>query len=94
MAVIKMTWSGLRRIEPEAYAMDRFKVHLRVGFKVFPQFGNENVHAPAEEVIVFAPDIKQDFLSFEDAVGVFAEELQQIGFFLGEVEDLGTNGEL
>ena len=89
-----MARSGLLGVESEADAMDSFEVHLWVGFKIFPQFGNEYVHAPAEEIVVFAPDVEQDLFSFKDAVGVFAKKFQQIGFFLGQIEDFGADGEL
>ena len=86
--------SALGRVEPEAYPMNGFQVDLWVGLEILPQFGDEHVHAAAQEIIVFPPDIEQDLLSFQDAIGMFAKEFQQIGFLLGKVEDFPADGEL
>ena len=84
----------LRRVETESDAVDRLEVDLRIGFKVFAEFGDEHIHASPQEIVVFAPDIEQDLLSLEDTVGMLAKEFQQIGFFLGQIEYLGADGEL
>ena len=81
------------RIEPEAHAVDGFQVDLWVGFKIFSQFGDEHIHAPAQEIVVLAPNVQQDFFSFQDTIGMFAKKFQEVGFFLGEVEDIGADGE-
>src|SRR6185312_9253303 len=84
----------LRRVESESNAMDGLQINVRIGLKVFSKLGDEHVHAPAQEVVVFAPNVEQYLLPFQNAVGVFAKEFQEIGFLLREVEDFGADGEL
>src|ERR1700743_3489159 len=78
----------LWRIESESYSMDRFQVDMGVGLEIFPQFGDEHIHASAQEIVVLAPYIQQDLFSFEDPVGVFAKEFQEVCLFLGKIKDL------
>ncbi len=46
--------------------MNGFEYHFGVGLKVFAQFGDKNIHAAAQEVIVFSPYIQQYFFSFQN----------------------------
>ncbi len=66
--------------------MNGFQHHIGVSFEIFAELGHENVHAPAEEIVILTPYIEQYFLPFEDMVGVLAQELEQVGLFLGEGE--------
>src|SRR6185437_5615437 len=84
----------LRRVEPESDAVYGLQINVRIGLEVFAELGDEHVHAPAQEVVVFAPNVEQYLLPFQNAVGVFAKEFQEIGFLLREVEDFGADGEL
>jgi hypothetical protein len=45
------------RIKTEPNAMDCLQVDLGVGFKVFSEFGDEYVHASAEEIVILTPDV-------------------------------------
>jgi len=54
----KMAASDLRRIEAEPHSMDRLQVDLWICFEIFSQFGDEYIHTPAQEIVVFAPDIQ------------------------------------
>jgi hypothetical protein len=77
-----------RNVKAETNAMYSFQYDGTVGFEVFSQFGNENVHAPAQEVVVFPPDIEEHFFPFEDFIWVFAEKKEEVSLFLGEVDRL------
>jgi hypothetical protein len=63
-----------RRIEAEPDTVDGLEVDLWVGLEVFAKLGDEYVHASAEEIIVFSPDVEQNFLPLEDTVGMLAKE--------------------
>jgi hypothetical protein len=56
--------SDLRRIESEPDTMDGLQIDLGICFEILPQFGDEYIHAPAQEIVIFAPDIQQHFLPF------------------------------
>ena len=43
--------------------MDRFQHDPRIGFEMFAEFSNENIHA-AQEIIVFSPYVQQNFFLF------------------------------
>jgi hypothetical protein len=49
--------SDLRRIEPESDTMDGLQIDLGICFEILPQFGDEYIHAPAQEIVIFTPDI-------------------------------------
>ena len=52
--------------------MDGFQVNMGIRFEVFSEFGDENVHAPAQEIIVFAPNVQKHFLPSQHPVGMQA----------------------
>lgn len=84
----------LRRVEPESNAMDGLQVDMRIGLEVFAEFGDENIHTASQEIVVLAPNVEQYLLSFENAVGMFAKEFQEIGFFLREIKDFRADSKL
>jgi len=45
------------RIKAEPNAMDRLQVDLGIGFKIFSELGDEYIHASAQEIIIFTPDV-------------------------------------
>ncbi len=45
-------------VEAKSHPMDGLQVDLRVRFKVFSELGDEYVHASAQEIIVFPPDVQ------------------------------------
>ena len=49
---------------------------------MFPEFGNKNIHATAQEVVIFSPHIRKDIFSFECFIGIVAEIFKQVGFLL------------
>src|SRR6185312_7763450 len=80
--------SDHRRVETETDAVGRFEVDLRIRFEVLSEFGNENVHASAEKVVVLTPDIEEHFFPFQDAVRMFAKEFEQVRLLLGQIKEL------
>jgi hypothetical protein len=44
-------------IKTESNAMDCLQVDLGIGFKVFSELGDEYVHASAQEIVIFTPDV-------------------------------------
>ena len=44
-------------IQPEAHSMDSFYVNRFVGFKIFSEFGNKNIHTSAQKIVIFSPHI-------------------------------------
>jgi hypothetical protein len=56
--------SGVGCIKTKTHAMYCLEVHLWVGLEIFSQFGNEHIHAPAQEIIVLSQDVQQDFFPF------------------------------
>ncbi len=68
--------------------MDGFNKNGRIGLKIFSEFGNEYIHAPAQVKIVIAPNFHEDFFSRKDPVWIFAEIQKQLGFPLGDIVHL------
>lgn len=66
-----------------AFSMNIDDVNVRVFFKVFAQFGNENVHASGGKIIIFAPNGFKCYFALGNAVFVLAEHYQQGAFFGG-----------
>jgi hypothetical protein len=67
-------------------AMDRFYGDCRFCFKVFAQFTDKYIHAPAQEKVILAPNVYQHFFSFDHFVLMFTKKPQQVGFLTGNIE--------
>ena len=57
--------------KPVPVAMNIHDLYAFIFFQVFPEPGNENIHAPAGEVWIFAPNFQKRF--FADKELIFRE---------------------
>ena len=80
-----LMYSGLAYFHAEAYTVVIDDGDRGVFFEVFAQFGDEDVEAAAEEVVVFAPEFGEDFAALGNLVLVQGEEAEEVCFFLGEL---------
>ncbi len=53
--------------------MDRLQLNAILFLKVLANFGNEHIHAPAQEIIFLTPDIHQYLFPLQHPVDVEAE---------------------
>jgi hypothetical protein len=72
-------------IQPESHAVYVGDREGGVFGKVFPQLGDEHVHAPADKVAVVAPDHIGHKLALKHLALVLTEQAQQLGFLLCEL---------
>ncbi len=70
--------------------MNRFQVYPRIGPEMFTQLGNKYIHTPAQEIIIFSPNIHKYFFPLEYLVHILCKEIKKVCFFLCEVYDLGA----
>lgn len=60
-------YNSLRSDKPETVPMDIYDLDGRIGFQVFPQPGNKNIHTAAVKIVVGSPDLFKGIFSREDA---------------------------
>ncbi len=74
----------------EADTMHRLKLNALHITKVLPDLRHKHIHAPAQEIIFFTPDIQQDIFPFNYSIGMQAKVLQQVSLFLGKLLLVGA----
>ena len=49
----------IRCIEAESDTVDSLKVHVGVGLEMLPELGDKYIHTSSQEIVIFAPYVKQ-----------------------------------
>lgn len=70
--------------ELEASAVDVADFDSGVPGQILTKTGNIDVHASGDEITLAAPDGGHGRVPFQDLAPVPGEELEQVGFFLGQ----------
>lgn len=86
--------SAILHDELIAFAVYVYNLDRRVVFEVLAQLRDVDVHAACIKVVVIDPDGLESHVALEDAVGVGAEEFEELALLGGEFYDAVAVDEL